>query len=378
MRRIRVLVVDDAVVVRRLVTDVLASDPAIEVVGSAANGRIALAKVTQVNPDIVTMDIEMPDMDGLQALAELRKTHPKLPVIMFSTLTERGAAATLDALALGASDYVTKPSNVGSVAAAQQRIRDEMIPKIKALCGRQAGASPATLVPSGTPVVHAGAMRPRVGATPPHDRRIDVVAIGVSTGGPNALAALLPMLPADLAVPIVIVQHMPPLFTKLLADRLRAGSRLDVQEGVAGGLMERGRVWIAPGNFHMTVRRERDGVRLALNQDPPENSCRPAVDTLFRSIAKAYGSRVLGIVLTGMGQDGLRGCGDLADQGAQIVVQDQASSVVWGMPGFVAQAGLAERVLPLDEIADHIVRRSREGRPPPSTVPSRPPLLTTR
>jgi len=378
MRPIRVLVVDDSVVVRKLVSDALASDPGIDVVGSAANGRIALAKVTQVTPDILTMDIEMPEMNGLEALKELRKTHPKLPVIMFSTLTERGASATLDALALGASDYVTKPSNVGSVAAAQQRIRDELIPKIKALCGRQVGAAPPTVVASGAPILPPSAMRPRLSVAPSVDRRVDVVAIGVSTGGPNALAAILPMLPADFPVPIVIVQHMPPVFTKLLADRIRAESRLNVQEGVAAGVVERGRVWIAPGNFHMIVRRERGGVRLALNQEPPENSCRPAVDPLFRSIAEVYGSNALGVILTGMGQDGLRGCGDLADRGAQIVVQDQASSVVWGMPGFVAQAGLAERVLPLAEIADHIVRRSRAGRQPSMPDPSRFPPLTTR
>jgi len=375
MRPIRVLVVDDAVVVRKLVTEALSSDPEIEVVGSAANGRIAIAKLSQVNPDIVTMDIEMPDMNGLEALKELRKTHPSLPVIMFSTLTERGASATLEALALGATDYVTKPSNVGSVAAAQQRIRDELIPKIKVLCGRTGGLGTTALVAS------AGTNGPaprKVRVAPVSDRRIDIVAIGVSTGGPNALTALLPELAADFPVPIVIVQHMPPVFTKLLADRIRAASRLNVHEGAAGGMVERGHVWIAPGGYHMVVRRERDGVRLVLNQDPPENSCRPAVDTLFRSVAEVYGARALGVILTGMGQDGLRGCWDFADQGAQILAQDEASSVVWGMPGFVAQAGLAERVLPLREIAGEITRRARVGRSLSPPVPGRMSVLTPR
>lgn len=364
MARIRVLVVDDAVVVRKIVTDALASDPDIEVVGAAANGRIALAKVVQVNPDVVTMDIEMPEMNGLDALRELRKTHPVLPVIMFSTLTERGGSATLEALALGATDYVTKPANVGSVAAAQQRIRDELIPKIKALCGRRVGLVLPRLVATGTPVTLASARAARAAVRPiaPPDQRIDIVAIGVSTGGPNALATILPKLPRDFPVPIVIVQHMPPVFTRLLADRLRTSSQLDVREGVVGGVVEPGRVWIAPGDRHMLVKQGRDGISLTLNQNPPENSCRPSVDPLFRSVGEVYGARVLGVILTGMGQDGLRGSEELTDLGACVIAQDQATSVVWGMPGFVANAGLAERLVPLEEVAGELVRRGMKGR----------------
>jgi len=361
MARIRVLVVDDSVVVRKLVTDVLAADPEIETVGTAANGRIALSKILQLNPDVVTLDIEMPIMDGMETLRELRKLHPKLPVIMFSTLSERGAAATLEALSLGATDYVTKPSNVGSVAIGQQRIRDELIPKIKALCGRKNIASVSTLVASAQSKPLAAAPR-GTKVAPPTDGRIDVIAIGVSTGGPNALATLIPLLPADFPIPIVIVQHMPPVFTKLLAERIRKSSRLNVQEGVTSGVVERGHVWIAPGNYHMQVRRERTVVRLALDLGAPENSCRPAVDVLFRSVARTFGNRALGVVLTGMGQDGLRGSEELVDAGSRVVVQDQESSVVWGMPGFVAQAGLADRVLPLHQIADELIRRAREGR----------------
>ncbi|MHB1310931.1 MAG: protein-glutamate methylesterase/protein-glutamine glutaminase [Gemmatimonadaceae bacterium] len=375
MARIRVLVVDDAVVVRKIVTDALASDPDIEVVGSAANGRIALAKVVQVNPDVVTMDIEMPEMNGLEALRELRKTHPVLPIIMFSTLTERGGSATLEALALGATDYVTKPANVGSVAVAQQRIRDELIPKIKALCGRRVGLVPSKLVAMGTLATVASARAVRVARSVVRpgaalDQRIDIVAIGVSTGGPNALAVILPKLPKDFPVPIVIVQHMPPVFTRLLADRLRVSSQLDVREGMVGGLVEPGKVWIAPGDRHMLVRQGRDGVSLVLTQNPPENSCRPAVDPLFRSVAEVYGARALGVILTGMGQDGLRGSELLTDTGATVIAQDQATSVVWGMPGFVANAGLAERLLPLGEIAGELVRRAMKGRRitlPPAT-----------
>jgi two-component system, chemotaxis family, protein-glutamate methylesterase/glutaminase len=349
MKRIRVLIVDDAVVVRRMVSDVLAADPEIEVVGTAANGRIALQKITQVNPDILTLDVEMPEMDGLQTLKALRETYRDLPVIMFSTLTERGGTATLTALSLGATDYVTKPANVGSVALAQQRIRDELIPKIKAICGRSLPQALPPRAPSAPALLRAAAGGST--ATP------EIVCIGVSTGGPNALAKLMPRLPANFPVPIVIVQHMPPMFTRLLGERLNAQSAIAVAEAADGQVLQPGHAYIAPGDFHLLVQRKGGAVMTALTQAPHENSCRPAVDPLFRSVSEVFGARALGIVMTGMGQDGLRGCEDLARVGARVVVQDEASSVVWGMPGFVARAGLADRVLPLDEIAGEIIRR---------------------
>jgi two-component system chemotaxis response regulator CheB len=349
--RIRVLVVDDAVVVRRMVSDVLAADSEIDVAGTAANGRIALQKIAQVNPDAITLDVEMPEMNGLETLREIRRTHPRLPVIMFSTLTERGAADTLSALALGASDYVTKPANVGSVSAAQQRIREELIPKIKALCRCAAPAAPVMPVvparPASAPAVPAGAAV-----------AVQVVAIGVSTGGPNALAEVLPRIPDAFPVPILIVQHMPPMFTKLLAERLNAQSRIAVVEARGGERLAPGTAYLAPGDFHLVVERTAGGVRTAVNQAPPENSCRPAVDALFRSVADVFGGHAIAVVLTGMGQDGLRGCERLAERGASVVVQDEASSVVWGMPGFVAKAGLAHAVVPLSAIAGEIVRRA--------------------
>jgi two-component system chemotaxis response regulator CheB len=366
MRKIRVLIVDDAVVVRKMVGDVLSADSALEVVGAAANGRIGLAKIPQVNPDLVTLDMEMPEMDGLQTLAVLRKTYPRLPVIMFSTLTARGAVATLDALSLGANDYVTKPANVGSVAVGMQRIREDLIPKIKALCPGIAGIErpPAPSLRTLRPENHTP---PRPGSSIEQaihspGRRVDIVAIGVSTGGPNALAELLPQLPADFPVPVVIVQHMPPLFTKLLAERLAAKSAIRVNEGAAGALLQPGYAWVAPGDFHMVVARDAAAVRLQMHQGPPENSCRPAVDVLFRSVAKLYGTGALAVVLTGMGQDGLRGCEEIRESGGQILAQDEASSVVWGMPGFVARAGLADKILPLEQMANEITRRVRESR----------------
>jgi two-component system, chemotaxis family, protein-glutamate methylesterase/glutaminase len=343
--KIRVLAVDDAVVFRRLVADALAADPDLEVVGTAANGRIALARLQQVNPDIVILDIEMPEMDGLETLREIRKSYPKLPVIMFSALTERGAAATLDALALGATDYFAKPA--AGLEASLRVIREELIPEIKALCRKPAASfvAPATAVPG---AVEAGP--------------ISIVAIGTSTGGPNALAELVAALPRDFPVPIVIVQHMPPMFTRLLAERLSAHATVKVEEGRPAGVLQAGHAWIAPGDFHMTVARANGQVRVVLNQDPPENSCRPAADVLFRSVAQAFGAGALAVVLTGMGQDGLRGCEAIRAAGGQIVVQDEATSVVWGMAGFVARAGLADRVLPLGLIATEVVRRVRTGR----------------
>jgi two-component system chemotaxis response regulator CheB len=348
MPKIRVLVVDDAVVFRRLVSEELSSDPALEVVGTAANGRIALAKMTQVSPDVVVLDVEMPELDGLATLKELRKTYPRLPVIMFSALTERGAAATLDALALGATDYFTKPVKTGGLDGSLEVIREQLIPKIKALCeGRDNLASrPSTVTARPSPV----SPRPRPGT-------VQVLAIGASTGGPNALAEVFRGLPATLPVPIVIVQHMPRMFTRLLAERLSAEFSIHVEEGNSGSVLQPGRAWIAPGDHHMIVVRDGLQVRVLLNQDPPENSCRPAVDVLFRSVAKAFGPNALTVILTGMGQDGLRGCEVVREAGGQILAQDEATSVVWGMPGYVARAGLADRVLPISLMADEIMRR---------------------
>jgi two-component system chemotaxis response regulator CheB len=357
MPKIRILIVDDAVVVRRMMAEVLSSDPELEVVGTAANGRIALAKIPQVNPDLVILDVEMPEMDGLQTLAALRKTYPLLPVVMFSTLTQRGAAATLDALFLGASDYVAKPAHVSGVAHAVQCIRQDLIPRIKLFGAGVAGPA----VSSGLSTPSPARVRSRCEAPRLTRQRVDILAIGVSTGGPKALATLLAQLPADFLVPVVIVQHMPPLFTKALAERLTSQSRIRVDEGIQGGMLERGRAWVAPGNFHMIVEKSGATVRIGTHQGPPENSCRPAVDVLFRSVAETYGSHALAVVLTGMGQDGLRGCEAIREAGGQVLVQDEASSVVWGMPGFVAKAGLAEEVLPLDQLGTAIVRRVSEG-----------------
>jgi len=356
MPPIRVLVIDDSVVIRRVLCDVLGADPAIEVAGTAASGQIGLSKIAQLKPDLITLDVEMPGLSGLETVKEIRRLYPRLPVIMFSTLTERGASITLDALELGASDYLTKPSNTGSLDVTQAKIRQELIPKVIALCPQaRVGLAAVMLVPPSKP-------RGIVPAARGQCARVDILAIGSSTGGPNALAALFPSLPRDLPVPIVVVQHMPPLFTRLLSERLNKMSGLTIQEGVKGEKLETCHAWIAPGDFHMVLERREGSVRLALNQDPPENSCRPAVDVLFRSVARTYGANVLAVVLTGMGSDGVRGCELIREQGGQVLVQDEASSVVWGMPGQVAAAGYADGILPLDAMALEIERRVRAHR----------------
>ena len=368
MQKYRILIVDDASTIRRLLADEIARDPGLEVVGTAANGKIALARMTQVNPDLVILDIEMPELDGLATLKELRRSYPRLPVIMFSALTERGAEATLDALALGASDYFTKPANVGSLDAALAVVRAQLVPAIKALCEAEA-ARPAPrqgekALPKQGELEPCRQGRPGGAAVSwASEQAIEVVAIGASTGGPNALAEVFTCLPADFPVPLVIVQHMPPMFTRLLAERMSAQFAIPVHEAQSGCVLEPGHAWIAPGDHHMIAVREGLRVRLLLHQDAPENSCRPAVDVLLRSVAQAFGPRSLTVILTGMGQDGLRGCAALRAAGGQILVQDEATSVVWGMPGHVARAGLADRVLPLSLIGDAILRRVRAQRP---------------
>jgi two-component system, chemotaxis family, protein-glutamate methylesterase/glutaminase len=350
MARIRILVVDDSAATRKLLCETLSSDAEMEIAGTASNGQIALSKIAQLKPDVVTLNIEMPVMNGLEALKELRKMHPQLPVIMFSTLTERGAAATLDALCLGASDYVTKPRNGASIEAGVAAVRAELIPKIKAFSLRSAWRL-KTPPPRNT-----------IRVAPQLKQSVEIVAIGTSTGGPNALAEVLPAIPKNFPVPVVVVQHMPPLFTRFLAERLAQQSKILIEEGRPGGELSPGRAWIAPGDFHMKVVRIGLRGRLELNQSPPEHSCRPAVDVLFRSVAGAYHSHVLGVVMTGMGADGVLGAQCIRENGGQVIVQDEASAVVWGMPGLVYAAGQADGVYPLGQLAAEITRRVMQSR----------------
>ena len=357
MQRPRVLVVDDSVVVRRLVSKALEAEDEVAVVGVAADGKIALANIERLHPDVVILDVAMPVMDGLTALAEIRQRWPGLPVIMFSTLTSRGAEVTLDALALGASDYVLKPSSTDP-ASAMAEIRAQLLPRIAALLPQAKEARERAAA--------RGAQRPprltrEVRRSTGPLERVDLIAIGVSTGGPTALAELIPSLPGTLPVPVAIVQHMPPMFTRILAERLDHKSALTVREGADGAHLDVGSVFIAPGDRHMAIANRSS---LHVYDGPHENSCRPSVDPLFRSVAEQFGPHALALVLTGMGSDGLRGAEAVAEAGGRVLVQDEASSVVWGMPGFVSRAGLADAALPLPGLHDEIVRRLAVGRDP--------------
>lgn len=352
MQKLRVLIVDDSTVIRRLLSEALSADPEIDVVGVAANGKIALAKLPQLNPDLITLDIEMPEMDGLETLTAVRAKYPKLPIIMFSTLTERGAQTTLEALSRGATDYVTKPSNVGSVGAAIQSVQSELIPKIKVFCKRN---SPITLAAHKLEKPTAGLARPIPMAPAAKPTRLDALVIGTSTGGPNALAAMLPQIPVDFPLPIFIVQHMPPVFTARLAERLNQLCPITVVEAKDRMVVEPGKAYLAPGDFHMTLRRQGTSTVIVLNQEPPECSCRPAVDVLFRSASQLYAANLMSVVLTGMGQDGMKGCEVIRKAGGYVIAQDEQTSVVWGMPGAVTRSGLAHQVLPLERIGKEVV-----------------------
>ena len=385
------LVVDDSVVIRRLVTDSLSRDPDIEVVGFASNGRIALAKVDQLAPDLVTMDIEMPEMNGIEAVRALRRNRHTMPIIMFSTLTERGASATLDALVAGATDYVTKPANVGSVQESLDRVASEIIPKIKALVPRRAGSGPAVPAvpapgrpagqpagtlpaarPVGTPL-HGHGRSPVVTRPAPAPHPVSAVVLGSSTGGPEALSKVLGALSAPPSVPVLVVQHMPPVFTRQLAARLDRLGPATVVEAADGDVLQPGTVYIAAGDHHLELSRSAGQLRTRLTDGPPVNFCRPAVDVLFRSAVRELGGQLLAVVLTGMGADGRTGCEDVVAAGGTVVVQDEPTSVVWGMPGAVAAAGLAHRILPLGEVAPTLESvLARAGRPSAAPIGGRP------
>jgi two-component system chemotaxis response regulator CheB len=342
---VRILVVDDAVVARRVISDILDAEEDFEVIGTAPDGNLALKKISRMRPDVVTLDIDMPELDGMQTLSVIRSTYPDIRVIMVSNHTRRGAAITVEALFNGASDYVTKAARSSSPEEARRYLREQLVPKVRSLV--RGPRKTTTTAPQ--KAAHAVPGR--------RDAAIDVVVIGSSTGGPNALTAILETLPEDFPVPVLIVQHLPENFTTFLAKRLDTVSALSVREAAHRTLVQPGFVWIAPGNLHLETRSTSRGIELATTDGALVNSCKPAADVLFRSAARCYGPSVLAVVLTGMGQDGLDGCREISAAGGQVIVQDRATSVVWGMPGQVAEAGLAESVLPVSEIGAEIVRR---------------------
>ncbi|MEE9415170.1 MAG: chemotaxis response regulator protein-glutamate methylesterase [Acidimicrobiales bacterium] len=340
---IKVLVVDDSVVIRKILTDVINRDPDLEVVGTASNGVIALEKLPLLKPDVLTLDIEMPEMDGLETLQQIREDDDRLPIIMFSTLSTKGGEATLDALCSGATDYVTKPANVGKAKESFDQVSNELLPLLKFFGVQGHGKRPRKSAPVNTRVETRHTIR--------------AVVVGSSTGGPLALETLLCAPSKPFSVPMLIVQHMPPKFTRTMAERLDKKCASQVVEAEHGVVIEPGTVYIAPGGRHMVVREWAGKERIELHDGPHVNSCRPAVDVLFESSTKIYGADQLGVILTGMGYDGRAGSRILAQAGGDVFAQDEATSVVWGMPGAVVEDETACRVLPIEQMAAAIVQR---------------------
>ena len=348
-KSIRLLLVDDSAAIRGILSKTLREIPGIKVTGTAADGEKALNFLEKEQVDIVLLDIEMPVMDGIETLRRIRKKHPRLPVVMFSSLTERGAKATLEALVAGANDYVPKPTATDNDSIVA-RIESELVPKLRAVYrppDKSKDWGDETAFKKLTPPV------PRK----TNSQDISVLVIGVSTGGPSALAEVLPHLAVANAPPIVVVQHMPKEFTGLLAERLSKMCKHRVSEAHHGQALQQEHIYLAPGGSHLEIQKHGKEAKLVLHDGPPENSCRPSADVLFRSAAKIFHSGTLALILTGMGNDGLQGCKMIASKGGVVIAQDEPSSVVWGMPGHVVRAGIADTVLSLDRIGPDIAMR---------------------
>lgn len=344
---IKVLIVDDSALIRKILTDILISDSEISVVGTARNGQEALDKMEALKPDIVTLDIEMPLMDGLTTLKHIVSKY-KLPVIMISSLTSEGAELTLKALDEGAVDFLPKPTNIFSLS--QFDIKREIIEKIKA--GARANSyAKETVEKSKITKVLQNKLNIK------YERFDNIVAIGTSTGGPRALQALIPELPSDINASIVIVQHMPPKFTKSLADRLNSISNIKIKEAEDGDILSRGWGYIAPGDYHMTVVRESSNLVIRLNKEPQVMGLRPTVDKLMESVAKIDGYLKTGIILTGMGSDGTNGVVKMKESGSLTIAQDESTSIVYGMPKSAIATNCIDIILPLNKIANEIIKK---------------------
>ena len=352
----RVLVVDDSALYRKTVRTVLEGIPGVKVVDTAFDGQAALEKIETYSPDLITLDFEMPNLDGLGVLRELQTKKEKPMVIMVSALTTQGARVTNQALRHGAFDFVLKPSG-GNYELNQEQLRADLVPVIEAC--RSARRHQAAPSPVGRQAVPAGPSDHSLGRMHEAVKSIcekpSIVGIGVSTGGPVALTKVLPMLPEKFPVPIVVVQHMPPIFTKSLAEDLDNRCKLEVKEASDGMVAKAGQILIAPGGAQMRVVKQAAETVLRITDDPPERNCKPSVDYLFRSIAEQFGGRAACAVLTGMGDDGAAGCALLKSNGARIIAQDEASCVVYGMPRAVVEAGLADEVVPLQDIAPQLM-----------------------
>lgn len=356
---LKVMVVDDTVVYRKIVSDVLAELPHVEVVGTAHNGKAALQKLKTLKPDLLTLDIEMPEMSGIEVLQRLQTDAPQVGAIMLSTLTQQGGAMTMRALELGAFDFIPKPQS-GTMAENREAVKEALSPMLKAFARSKQIKSRLSSLPrvktGPRPVQRHMTVHPRRAGR--RTEKASIVGIGISTGGPNALASMLPGIPGDIGVPVVIVQHMPPLFTQSLANSLNNKCALEVKEARTGEPLKPNVAYIAPGGLHMKIVAGGDGKQrvLKITDDPPENNCKPSVDYLFRSIAEHYVGRATGVIMTGMGSDGNRGLQMMKNNGATVIAQDEASCVVFGMPKEPVESGLADVVAPLDRIAAEILK----------------------
>lgn len=374
---IKILIVDDSVLARRIISSALEQETTVQVVGTAVNGLNALRKVDILMPDVVIMDVEMPEMDGVEALKAIKNKHPHIAVIMFSSLSQAVTEKTILALEAGAEDFVAKPTGADGIEEVKLLTRSSLLPKIMALKGEPESKKPDVAeknvdkTPVPPPQPKRTPEKKETKSPPPTEKNqplrisghsklrtpVKILVIGVSTGGPNALAKLIPTIPATIPVPVLIVQHMPASFTTTLARRLDGASEMSIAEARAGEVVTPGTVRIAPGGYHLVVEDNPQGVTLQLNEEPPEQGCRPAVDVLFRSVAEVYGKHALALILTGMGKDGLNGSEAIVAQGGSLFAQDEDTSVVWGMPGAVTRAGLVEKVLPLDRIGYEVMLR---------------------
>jgi two-component system chemotaxis response regulator CheB len=369
---LRVLVVDDTVLFRTVVSEALKKIPGVDVIGSAASGRAALAKVAELKPDLITLDIEMPGMDGLQVLDELKKMKSDAGVIIVSSVTVQGGSYTIKALERGAFDFITKPSE-GNAEQNRNAVYEALAPRVKAFARKReistilSGKVPSKAAPvqeqyAKTPhtkeVIHEIKIDSRI-----HTQKPEILLIGVSTGGPAALAVLLPALPANLGVPVIVVQHMPPMFTNALANSLSAKCQLKVCEASNGVILETNTIYIAPGGKQMKLGTPNTSSikTLFITDDPPENNCRPSVDYLFRSAANNYPGKSMAVILTGMGNDGTLGLRLLKRHGCYVIAQDEQSCVVYGMPRSAVDAGVVDTIIPLHDIAGKIVKLIRKG-----------------
>lgn len=360
-QKLKVLVVDDSIMYRRIVQDILESFPSVEIVGTAENGKAALSKASVLKPDLLILDIEMPEMDGLEVLEHIKNGLSHTAAVVFSTYTTEGARITLRALELGAFDFIPKPG-FGRLEENRDLFKTQIGPMIEALVRLKAGKSAIASVP-GPHRVKPVPIPPAISRKREHLSR--AVGIGISTGGPMALTKLIPKIPADIGVPIFIVQHMPPLFTHALATKLDAISRIAVKEAADGLAVCANTAYIAPGGKQMRIARsvQNGHLEIQVTDDPPENNCKPSVDYLFRSMSRHYGKSVTGVIMTGMGSDGTEGLRQMKQMGAWIIAQSESTCAVYGMPRKPVEMGIVDVIAPLDLMADEICRTLRYQSP---------------